>query len=151
MRAFIIEKMYECSSYFYIKYFRENNPWEITSEELHDYPTESLGFHLSCFHRKYNLKMMANLEEHDIIHVLTNTGVTVPDEVALQYFLLGNGKKGLFMRIALISGTIFYPEYLKTFKRYYDRGRSSHQFYDLDFKNMLIRPVTEIQYTFNIK
>ena len=94
MRDFIIEKLYNISSQFYLKYFRKNTPWNITSKELILYPQESLGFHLCCFHLKYNLDMKPNLEEHDVIHVLTNTGITVADEVALQYYLLGNGKIG---------------------------------------------------------
>lgn len=143
--------MYDISSVFYLKYFRKNNPWNITTKDLILYPQESLGFHLCCFHLKYNLEMKPNLEEHDVIHVLTNTGVSVADEVALQYYLLGNGKIGPYMSLALITGTIFYPTHLRTFIKYYKRGRTAHQFHHLEFRKMLHLPVQTIQTSFNIK
>ena len=151
MKDYILEQMYELSSKFYLKYFRKNNPWKITTKELLLYPTESLGFHLCCFHLKYNLEMKPNLEEHDIIHVLTDTGVSVTDEVSLQYLLLGNGKKSPYQFLALATGTMFYPTELKTFRQFYKRGKNSHKFYHLDFQNMLLQPLKELQYTFNIQ
>lgn len=151
MRDLILEKMYDWSSHYYMKYFRKNNPWTVSSKELFLYPQESIGFHLSCFHLKYNLEMKPNLEEHDVFHVLTGTGISVAEEVALQYYLLGNGKKGAFMSLAIAGGTLFYPFHIREFIQYYQRGKSAHQFYDLDFKNMLYQSVSEIQYTFNIK
>jgi ubiquinone biosynthesis protein Coq4 len=150
MKDLLLERMYEWSSQYYLRYFRKNDPWSITSKELMVYPQESLGFHLYCFHLKYNLALKPNLEEHDIIHVLTQTGVTVADEVSLQYFLLGNGKKSPYMFLALLTGTVFYPTHVKTFWRFYQRGRCAHKFYDLPFKNMLLLPVNRIQTTFNI-
>jgi ubiquinone biosynthesis protein Coq4 len=150
MKDLLLERMYEWSSQYYLRYFRKNNPWSITSRELMVYPQESLGFHLYCFHLKYNLEFKPNLEEHDIIHVLTNTGVTVSDEVSLQYYLLGNGKKSPFQFLALIAGTAFYPSHIKTFLRFYRRGRKAHQFYNLKFENMLMLSVHTLQTTFNI-
>ncbi|WP_333600609.1 Coq4 family protein [Flavobacterium sp.] len=150
MKDLILEQLYEVSSRYYIKYFRKNNPWNITTKELLQYPQESLGFHLCCFHLQYNLEMKPNLEEHDIIHVLTNTGVSVADEVSLQYYLLGNGKKSPYQFLALITGTVFYPTHLKTFLTFYKRGKAAHQFHHLKFEKMLWQPVTKIQTTFNI-
>lgn len=151
MKDYILEQLYEVSSRFYLKHFRKNQPWKVTRKELLLYPQETLGFHLCCFHLKYNLEMKPNLEEHDIIHVLTDTGVSVADEVALQYYLLGNGKKSPYQFLALLTGTVFYPTQLKTFYKFYKRGQNAHQFHHLDFQNMLFQPVKELQFTFNIK
>lgn len=151
MKDFILLQLYELSSQFYIKYFRKNKPWSITNKELFLYPQESLGFHLRCFHLKYNLEMKPNLEEHDIIHVLTNTGVSVIEEIALQYYLLGNGKKSVYQFLALSAGTLFYPTHLKTFIKYYKRGQTAYRFHDLKFEKMLLQPVEKIQLTFNIQ
>ena len=151
MKDLILEKMYEFTSKYYIRYFRKNNPWKITAKELILYPHESLGFHLCCFHLKHKLEMKPNLEEHDIIHVLTNTGISVADEVALQYYLLGNGKRSPYMFLALMTGTVFYPAHLKTFLSHYKRGRNAHLFHDLAFEKMLHIPIKNIQSSFNIK
>src|SRR6218665_1177102 len=151
MRALIIEKMYELSKKPYQKYFKKNEPWNITPKQLIRYPQESLGFHMGCFLLKYNFEMQPKLEEHDVIHVLTNTGISVIDEIGMQYFLFGNGKKSPYMFMVILIGTLFYPLCLKTFYRFYKRGKNAHSFHDLDFQKMLLRPITEIQFTFNIK
>lgn len=151
IKDFILLQFYELSSRFYIKYFRKNKPWTITKKELLLYPQESLGFHLCCFHLKYELEMKPNLEEHDIIHVLTGIGISVTDEIALQYYLLGNGKKSAYQFLALAGGTILYPTYVKTYYKYYKKGQIAHQFFDLKFEQMLLQPVEKIKTTFNIK
>jgi hypothetical protein len=77
MRDLIIEKMYEWSKKPYQKFFKKNEPWNITPKELILLPNDSLGFQMGCFLLKYNFEMQPKLEDHDVIHVLTNTGVSV--------------------------------------------------------------------------
>jgi len=151
MRALFIEKMYEWSKKPYQKYFKKNEPWNVTPQQLMLYPQDSLGFHLACFLMKYNFEMQPKLEEHDVIHVLTDTGVLVIDEIGMQYFLLGNGKKSLYLMMVLVTGTFFYPNRLKTFYKFYKRGQNAYEFHNLNFQKMLYQPIKEIQFTFNIK
>ena len=151
MRAILIEKLYEMSKKPYQKYFKKNEPWNITMTELINYKEETLGFHLGCFLMKYNFEIQPKLEDHDIIHVLTNTGILVTDEIGMQYYLLGNGKKSSYLFMVIAIGTIFYPTRLKSFLNFYQRGKQSHQFYDLDFLKMLHQPISNIQFTFNIQ
>lgn len=151
MRDLIIEKMYEWSKKPYQKFFKKNAPWPLTPKELIQYPQESLGFHMGCFLLKYNFEMQPKLEDHDVIHVLTNTGVSVPEEIGMQYFLWGNGKRSPYLFMVITVGTLFYFSRLKTFYKFYKRGQNAHQFYDLDFQKMLLQPVKNIQTTFNIR
>lgn len=151
MRDLIIEKMYEWSKKPYQKFFKKNEPWPITSKELILYPPESLGFHMGCFLLKYNFEIQPKLEDHDVFHVLTNTGVSVTEEIGMQYFLLGNGKRSAYQFAVIIIGTLFYPMQWKRFNTFYRRGKSAHQFYDLPFEKMLLQPLKNIQNTFNIK
>jgi ubiquinone biosynthesis protein Coq4 len=151
MRDLIIEKMYEWSKKPYQKFFKKNEPWPITSKELIRYPTESLGFHMGCFLLKYNFEIQPKLEDHDVFHVLTNTGVSVTEEIGMQYFLLGNGKRSAYQFAVIVIGTLFYPMQWKRFNTFYRRGKSAHQFYDLPFEKMLLLPIKNIQNTFNIK
>lgn len=151
MRALIIEKLYEMSKKPYQKFFKKNKPWEIEIKNLIQFKEETLGFHLGCFLMKYNFQMQPKLEDHDIIHVLTNTGISVIEEIGMQYYLLGNGKKSAYQFMVIILGTIFYPTQFKTFYNFYTRGKLSHQFYDLDFLKMLNQPIAKIKFTFNIQ
>ena len=151
MRDLIIEKMYEWSKKPYQKFFKKNEPWLITSKELIRYPPESLGFHMGCFLLKYNFEIQPKLEDHDVFHVLTNTGVSVTEEIGMQYFLLGNGKRSAYQFAVIVIGTLFYPMQWKRFHTFYRRGKSAHQFYDLSFEKMLLLPLKNIQNTFNIK
>lgn len=151
MRDLLIEKMYEITKKPYQKFFKKGTPWNITPSELIQYKQDSLGFHLGCFLLKYNFQMQPKLEDHDVIHVLTNTSVSVPDEIAMQFFLLGNGKKSAYLFMVITIGTIFYPTQFKQFIKSYNRGKSAHRIHDLDFQKMLLIPIKTIQITFNIK
>lgn len=151
MRDLIIEKMYEWSKKPYQKFFKKNEPWKVTPKELIQYPQESLGFHMGCFLLKYNFEMQPKLEDHDVIHVLTNTGVSVIEEIGMQYYLLGNGKRSAYLYMVIFIGTIFYPTRFKTFLDYFKRGQNAHHFYDLDFEKLLLIPIQNIKSSFNIK
>lgn len=151
MRDLFIEKMYEISKKPYQKFFKKGNAWDVNVNQLIQLPSDSLGFHLGCFLLKYNFEIQPKLEDHDIIHVLTNTGISVVDEIGMQYYLYGNGKRSLYLWMVILSGTLFYPTRFLYFKQEYQRGKQAHEFYGLDFLNMLSIPITNIQQTFNIK
>lgn len=151
MRDLLIEKMYEITKKPYQRFFKKGIPWKETPQDLLKYNQGTLGFHLGCFLLKYNFEMQPKLEDHDVIHVLTNTQVAVTDEIAMQYFLLGNGKKSAYLFMVISIGTIFYPTNFKNFIHNYKRGKKAHQIYDLDFYKMLNIPLEKIQSTFNIK
>ena len=106
---------------------------------------------MGCFLLKYNFNVQPSLEEHDVYHVLTNTGATVKDEIHMQFYLLGNSKRSPFVFIVIITGLFFYPLELKNFIKTYKKGKQAHLFHHLDFSKMLTIPVTTIQQTFNIK
>ena len=151
MRDLFIEKMYEISKKPYQRFFKKVKAWDININQLIQLPNDSLGFHLGCFLLKYNFEIQPKLEDHDIIHVLTNTGISVVEEIGMQYYLLGNGKRSLYLWMVILSGTLFYPTRFSYFKQQYKRGKASHEFYGLDFLNMLSVPPTHIQKTFNIQ
>ena len=151
MRDLFIEKMYELSKKPYQKFFKKGKAWDVKVNQLIQLPNDSLGFHLGCFLLKYNFEIQPKLEDHDIIHVLTNTGISVVDEIGMQYYLYGNGKRSLYLIMVIVSGTLFYPTRFSYFKQQYKRGKTAHEFYGLDFLNMLSFSLTHIQQTFNIQ
>ena len=150
MRDKIIEKLYEISKKPYQKLFKKNKPWNLTKDELLSFPPGSLGFHLGKFLELNAFDIQEKLEDHDIIHVLTNTGITVTDEIGMQYYLLGNGKKSLYLYLVIITGTIFYPMHLKNFLKEYNRGKKAHMYYQLDFLKLLNVPTDTLRKAFNI-
>lgn len=151
MRDLFIEKMYEISKKPYQKLFKKGIAWDINVNQLLQLPNDSLGFHLGCFLLKYNFEIQPKLEDHDIIHVLTNTGISVVDEIGMQYYLYGNGKRSLYLLMVIITGTLFYPTRFPYFKQQYQRGKQAHEFYGLNFYNVLSIPLQHIQQTFNIQ
>ena len=150
MRDLLFEKMYEITKKPYQKFFKKGIAWNVTPKELSQYKEDSLGFHLGCFLLKYNFEMQPKLEDHDIIHVLTNTQIAVTDEIAMQYFLLGNGKKSAYLFMVISIGMLFYPRHLRHFIKNFNRGKNAHRLHDLDFYKMLPIPLKTIQETFNI-
>ena len=151
MRDLFIEKLYELSKKPYQKFFKKGKAWDVKVNQLIQLPNDSLGFYLGCCLLKYNFEIQPKLEDHDIIHVLTNTGISVVEEIGMQYYLLGNGKRSLYLWMVILSGTLFYPTRFSYFKQQYKRGKAAHEFYGLDFLNMLSVPLSNIQQTFNIK
>lgn len=150
MRDYCIEKLYECSKKPYQKYFKKNDPWKIEKDELMGYPEDSLGYGLGNFLYKNHFDIQEKLEDHDVIHVLTNTGISVAEEIGMQYYLLGNGKKSLYLFLVISSGTIFYPKQMKYFLQQYKRGKRALAFHYLDFSKMLFMPIQSIQQSFKI-
>jgi len=150
MKDILIEKMYEWSKKPYQKYFKKNKPWEIDKYQLLAFPEETLGFHIGCFLIKYNFDMQPQLENHDVIHVLTNSGISVKEEIGMQYYLFGNNKKSIYLFTVIIIGTIVYPFHIKSFWKEYQRGKKAHCFHYLNFSKMLYVPVKTIQDTFKI-
>lgn len=150
MRDYCIEKLYECSKKPYQKYFKKNEPWKIKKDELMDFPEDSLGFGLGSFLYKNHFDIQEKLEDHDVIHVLTNTGISVAEEIGMQFYLLGNGKKSLYLFLVISSGTIFYPKQIKYFVEQYKRGKRALPFHYLDFSKMLFMPIQSIQQSFKI-
>ncbi len=150
MRALILEKLYEWSKIPYQKFLKKNDAWNIEISELFSYPKDSLGQGLGLFITKHNFELQEKLESHDVYHVLTNTGITVPEEISMQFYLLGNGKRSLYLLSVVSLGLLLYPDYFKTFKNTYKRGKKALQFYHLDFLKMLHLPTQKIKTTFLI-
>ena len=151
MKDKLIEKMYELSKKPYQKYIKKNLPWTISRSELLQHKPETLGYELGNFLEKHLFEIQPKLEDHDVIHVLTKTGISVPDEIGMQFYLLGNGKKSLYLFMVLATGTCFYPTRFQYFKSQYCRGKAAHRFYQLDFSKMLHFDTALIQNTFNIQ
>ncbi len=151
MRAVILETLYEWSKVPYQKFIKKNEPWSVSLPNLMQYPNTSLGFHLAFFLLKHNFEIQPKLEDHDVFHVLTGTGTTVPEEISMQYYLWGNGKRSLYQYAVIALGTFLFPDYIKLFISAYRKGKSALVFYHLDFLKLLDQPIERIKDTFLIR
>ncbi|WP_438422391.1 Coq4 family protein [Aquimarina macrocephali] len=150
MRAYILETIYELSKKPYQKWFKKQPSWDISAKTLITYPKGSLGFHLGCFLLQHDFSPQPKLENHDVFHVLTSTGISVPEEVAMQYYLLGNGKRSIYLISVIFIGTLLYPDKIKLFKKAYRKGKAAYPFHQLDYKKLLHQPVQTLKTTFLI-
>lgn len=150
MRAIILEKLYEWSLIPY-QSLKKNEAWDVTITDLQQFPKDSLGQRMGNFLALHNFDLQAKLESHDVFHVLTNTGITVPEEISMQFYLLGNGKRSAYLFTVIFLGGLLYPDYLKFFYNRYKKGKSSLRFYQLDFYKLLPQPLEKIKTTFLIQ
>ena len=150
MRAIVLEKLYEWSLIPY-QSFKKNEAWGIRIEDLLQYSKDSLGYQMGHFLLRNNFDLQEKLESHDVFHVLTGTGITVPKEISMQFYLLGNGKRSAYLCSVIFLGALLYPDYLKLFLSKYRRGKSSLPFHQLDFYKLLGQPIERIKSTFLIQ
>ena len=99
-----------------------------------------------------NFDLQEKLESHDVFHVLTrNRVLPVPEEISMQFYLWGNGKRSIYLYSVIFLGTLFFPDYLKLFQARYRRGKASLPFHQLDFQKLLSQPIDRIKSTFLIQ
>ena len=150
MRAIVLEKLYEWSVIPY-QSFKKNEAWNLGIEDLLQFPKATLGYQMGYFLLSNNFDLQEKLESHDVFHVLTNTGITVPEEISMQFYLLGNGKRSAYLYSVILLGTLFFPDYFKLFLSRYRRGKASLAFHQLDFQKLLNQPLEGIKSTFLIQ
>lgn len=141
--------LYGWSSRVYTNLFKVNKKaWGISKAQFSNYPKESLGYALGIFYEHNGFDVMPKLENHDVFHVLTETGTLIQDEIAMQYLLLGNGKLSLYLFGMILVGTLVYPEYIGYYIRWFRRGNNIQKFHDIEFKELLGQSVVELRERF---
>ncbi|TMM57996.1 hypothetical protein FEE95_00790 [Maribacter algarum] len=150
MRALILEKLYEWSLIPY-QSFKKNKAWDLGIEDLLQYPKGTLGYQMGYFLLSNNFDLQDKLESHDVFHVLTRTGITVPEEISMQFYLLGNGKRSAYLFSVIFLGGLLFPDYFKMFRSKYRLGKASLPFHQLNFKKLLDQPLERIKDTFLIQ
>ncbi|MFK7812525.1 MAG: Coq4 family protein [Maribacter sp.] len=149
MRAIILEKLYEWSLIPY-QSFKSDKAWDLGIEDLLQYSKNSLGYQMGYFLLRNNFDLQEKLESHDVFHVLTGTGTSVPEEISMQFYLLGNGKRSIYLLTVIFLGALLFPDYFKLFRSKYRQGKSALAFYQVDFYKLLDQPIERIKNTFLI-
>ena len=150
MRAIILEKLYEWSLAPY-QSLKSKTAWDVGIDDLLQFPKNTLGYDIGHFLSINSFDLQQKLESHDVFHVLTGTGITVPEEISMQFYLFGNGKRSPYLFTVILIGGLLYLDYSKLFYRTYKRGKSALRFYQLDFYKLLHQPLEKIKSTFLIQ
>jgi len=144
MREKLIIWLFEQTQKIYIK-FKSKKAWNITTEELLDFPEESFGNELGKFLHKNGFELIPKVERHDAYHVLTGFGTDVKDEIALQYVCLANGKKSPYLFGVILVGTLILPEHIGYYLKSYQLGKSCNTFHHFNYKNLLNHSLQELR------
>jgi ubiquinone biosynthesis protein Coq4 len=151
IRETLLVWLYDKSKTIYANHFKKQVAWQEDKQSLLAYPKGSLGFALGKFLDKNHFSMEPKLESHDVFHTIIGFETKIEDELAMQYFLMGNGKRSLYMFMVLIPGSFLFPEQWYYFKKSYQRGKETPPFYHWDFYKLLPSSLENIQQSlFNI-
>lgn len=129
----------------YVQVLHPNRqPWAISMQSLSELPAESLGKRLHDFFHSNNLKIEPRYEKHDVFHVIAGYGVGVDNELAIVFFMLGNGKFSVFNLGAAPVALLLYPDKWAAFKRHYQRGKQYKCLDSYNFENLLSNNYQEL-------
>ncbi|MFP9113900.1 hypothetical protein ACLI1A_08140 [Flavobacterium sp. RHBU_3] len=124
---------------------------KITAFNLMKYPEESFGHQLGKFLLGSNYGQNVYAFPEDALQMLVTGKSTLTDEIALQYYLFGNGSLSLQVMATMCAGLAIMPWKLPHFYRMYRRGKSALRVYDIDHLGLLHLPVSRIKETFMIQ
>ncbi|UKM64655.2 Coq4 family protein [Flavobacteriaceae bacterium GSB9] len=117
--------------------FKNHESWNVTKVDLLKLPEDTLGRHLGEFLKKNDFELIPKVERHDCYHVLCGYSTKVEDEIALQCLCFGNGKRSLYLYVAVILGVIILPDYLGYYLNSYRIGKRANTFHHYDYEKLL--------------
>lgn len=125
-------------------FYERRKPCGLTASDLAQYPEHTLGRDLGTFLKHEKLEPIDRVERHDAFHILLGFNTHVTNEAAMQFFLMGNGKRSPFtVGTALFAGLML-PEHWRFFKVQYQRGKAARSVANWDFKTLLNEPTRDL-------
>ena len=130
--------MYNKTQKLYRTYFKKKKrEWQFSEKQLLEFEKDTLGRKLGEFYKKHGFRMIPKMENHDVYHLLTGYSTQIQDEIAMQYFLFGNGKRSAYLLGTIALGTLVFPEYSKDYWKAYEKGKRFKPFHHWDFESLL--------------
>ncbi|UKN01445.1 hypothetical protein K6119_17100 [Paracrocinitomix mangrovi] len=146
LRERICAGLFELSKKPYAFIFkRKVKAWGLKSTDLQQFDDNTLGYAVSQFLITNKIELIDKLESHDVYHVITGTGTTVKEEVGMQFLLMGNGKRSVYLYSTVVICSLLLPEYLKYFNSRFQFGKKLHPIHKLNLLQELQNPLEEIQ------
>jgi hypothetical protein len=119
--------------------------WNLSTADLLAFPEGSVGKTLGHFLKKSRLEPIAGAESHDLYHILFDFSTSIKDEVALQFFLRGNGKKSIASFGTSIGSWIIFPRQWSYFIKSKRRGASCKDVTPLACKTTLYQNYEQLR------
>lgn len=123
----------------------EYKGWNLSTADLLRFPEGTVGRALGEFLHKDRLEPLARAEYHDVHHVLFDYSTSFKDEVALQFFLRGNGKISLASIGTSIGAWCILPDQWNYLKRSYERGKRCADVSKLQLKAILYDDINKVK------
>ena len=138
LRATILFHLYKISVNIYRNVFKKNKKaWTYSLQDLGKFENGTLGKTMYNFITTNGFKLEPKIESHDAYHVLLGFETTVPEEVAMQFFLVANGKNSLYAIGTAILGFLALPEYWENYLEAFYHGRKACSFANWKFEHLL--------------
>ncbi len=117
--------------------------WKLSTADLLSFPDGTVGKALGEFFKKNKFEPIAGAESHDLYHVLFDFSSSFKDEVALQFFLRGNGKNSIASFGTSIGAWCLLPTQWSYLKTSYQCGKKCSDISKLDLKSILFHNFKE--------
>ncbi|WP_157111705.1 hypothetical protein [Nonlabens spongiae] len=127
------------------KPFHLRSSWKLRSSDLLDHSTDSLGFHIGCFLLKHDLELQDHAETHDAFHVLTGYNTSSLEEIGMQFWLHGNGKRSFPLYSAMAAGLLLYPDKFRYLMDCQYLGQRSRPIHHLNYLELLQEPMDSLR------
>ncbi len=126
-------------------WWRHRPAWQYTRQQLQQLPLSTLGYCIGCFLHRNQIDLLPGFESHDVFHVLLDYDSTAVSETALQWHLLGNGKRSPFCLLAAGIGWLVFPEHWAYFLAARRRGQQQRAFHHWYFEYLLTEPLADLR------
>lgn len=119
--------------------------WGLTRADMLRYPAGTLGHELGLFLKRESLQPVDRIERHDAFHILLGFSTSLEDEAAMQFFLVGNGKRSPFTLATAAFTTLVMPDKWGRFLHEFRRGRQARSIAKWNFLLLLDEPFLEMK------
>ena len=146
IRIKIFDFIFEKSRIGYVKTVKRNkDAWNISKASLLKFPKASFGYQYATFLEDNNFDILTKIERHDAYHIICNYPTNTPDEIALQYLCLGNGKRNFYVFGIILLGSLLLPEHWKYYRNSFRIGKQANPFHNWNFQELLHHNLTDLQ------
>jgi len=106
-------------------------------------PPHTTGFTLANLLDTNGYRLIPSFEDHDLKHLLLGYAYTMPDEIRMQAYLIGNGNFTWPCLVFFLSLLWFYPSSWRHLLKDYRQGRRSPSILALSIDDCMELPLQE--------